>query len=165
TRQRQRVDDADRAGAGGERGLEHVGARQVAARRLERALGLQLERAAALPVDGAVARHQRRRAAIADQGIVLDRRVAVDPAHSRSGFGRMFAARMRLRSRMLEGVTSTSSSSLMNSIACSRPSLRGGIRRIASSALEARMLVCFFSLVTLTSMSAVREFSPMIIPS
>ena len=58
----------------------------------------------------------------------------------------MFAARIRLRSRMLVGVTSTSSSSLMNSIACSRPSLRGGIRRIASSADEARMLVCFFSL-------------------
>ena len=30
---------------------------------------------------------------------------------------------------------------------------------------EARMLVCFFSFVTLTSMSAGRAFSPMIIPS
>ena len=66
---------------------------------------------------------------------------------------------------MLVGVTSTSSSSLMNSIACSRPSLRGGTRRIASSAVEARMLVCFFSFVTLTSMSLGRAFSPMIIPS
>ena len=77
----------------------------------------------------------------------------------------MFAARIRLRSRMLAGVTSTSSSSLMNSIACSSPSLRGGIRRIASSAVEARMLVCFFSLVTLTSRSFGREFSPMTMPS
>ena len=77
----------------------------------------------------------------------------------------MFEARIRFRRRMLDGVTSTSSSSLMNSIACSRPSLRGGISRIASSADEARMLVCFFSFVTLTSMSAVREFSPMIMPS
>ena len=53
---------------------------------------------------------------------------------SPSAFGRMFAARIVFRSRMLDGVTSTSSSSLMNSIACSRPSLRGGIRRMASSA-------------------------------
>ena len=77
----------------------------------------------------------------------------------------MFAARIRLRRRMLDGVTSTSSSSLMNSIACSRPSLRGGIRRIASSADDARMFVCFFSFVTLTSMSVGRAFSPMIMPS
>jgi hypothetical protein len=37
--------------------------------------------------------------------------------------------------------------------------------RIASSAVDARMFVCFFSLVTFTSMSRGREFSPMIIPS
>ena len=48
---------------------------------------------------------------------------------------------------------------------CSRLSTRGGMSRIASSAVEARMLVCFFSLVTLTSMSLTRAFSPMIIPS
>src|SRR6267154_365622 len=59
----------------------------------------------------------------------------------------MFPARIRLRRRMLDGVTSTSSSSLMNSMACSSPSLRGGMRRIASSADDARMLVCFFSFV------------------
>ena len=53
----------------------------------------------------------------------------------------------------------------MNSTACSRPSLRGGMRRIASSALDARMLVCFFSFVTLTSMSLGLAFSPMTMPS
>jgi hypothetical protein len=36
---------------------------------------------------------------------------------------------------------------------------------MASSAVDARMLVCFFSFVTLTSMSEARAFSPMIIPS
>ena len=77
----------------------------------------------------------------------------------------MLAARIRFRSLMLTGVTSTSSSSLMNSMACSSPSFRGGIRRIASSALDARMLVCFFSFVTLTSMSLGRAFSPMTMPS
>ena len=46
----------------------------------------------------------------------------------------MFAASTRLRTRRFFGVTSTSSSSLMNSIACSRLSRRGGIRRMASSA-------------------------------
>ena len=43
--------------------------------------------------------------------------------------------------------------------------MRGGTRRIASSADDARMLVCFFSLQMLTSRSFVREFSPMIMPS
>ena len=37
----------------------------------------------------------------------------------------------------------------------------GSLRR----PIDARMLVCFFSLVTLTSMSLGREFSPMIMPS
>jgi len=46
-----RVDDPDRALAGGERGLEHVGARQVAARRLEWNLRLQLEAAASVLVE------------------------------------------------------------------------------------------------------------------
>ena len=53
----------------------------------------------------------------------------------------MLAASTRFRNLMLVGVTSTSSSSLMNSIACSRPSRRGGMRRIASSAVDARMWV------------------------
>ena len=37
--------------------------------------------------------------------------------------------------------------------------------RSSTSALAARMLVCCFSLVALTSMSSARAFSPMIIPS
>src|SRR5215203_1330771 len=77
----------------------------------------------------------------------------------------MFAASIRFRSRMLLGVTSINSSSLMKALACSSPMRRGGIRRMASSADDARMFVCFFSFVTLTSMSLLREFSPMIIPS
>jgi hypothetical protein len=59
-------------------------------------------------------------------------------------FGLMFDARIRFRRRTVDGVTSTSSSSLMNSTACSSPSRLGGMRRMASSADEARMLVCFF---------------------
>ena len=46
-----------------------------------------------------------------------------------------------------------------------RPTLTGGIKRMASSALEERMFVCFFSLVMLTFMSSSREFSPTIMPS
>ena len=96
---RHRVDDADDAAIGGEGGFEDVGARQVAAGRVERNRGLQLEAAAAVsvedggeharrvevrqtqPVDRPVARDQRRRPAVADQGVVLDRSVAVD-AHA-----------------------------------------------------------------------------------
>ena len=53
----------------------------------------------------------------------------------------------------------------MNSSACSRFSWRWGVRRMASSAVEARMLVSFFCFVTLTSMSSGRAFSPTIMPS
>src|SRR6266851_4510775 len=79
--------------------------------------------------------------------------------------GRRLACRTFLRRRMDLGVISTNSSSAMNSMACSRLSCLWGIRRMASSALEERMLVCFFSFVTLTSMSCSREFSPRIMPS
>ena len=48
----------------------------------------------------------------------------------------MFAASTRLRRRRNFGVTSTSSSSLMNSMACSRLRRRGGMRRMPSSALR-----------------------------
>ena len=41
----------------------------------------------------------------------------------------------------------------------------GGTSRSASSWLWVRMLVSFFSLVGLTSMSPGREFSPTIMPS
>src|SRR6266851_3254797 len=79
--------------------------------------------------------------------------------------GRRLACRTFLRRRIDLGVISTNSSSAMNSMACSRLSSRWGMRRMASSALEERMLVCFFSLVTLTSISCSREFSPRIMPS
>src|SRR5450432_1644070 len=70
-----------------------------------------------------------------------------------------------LRSRIETGVTSTSSSSRMNSMACSRFRMRGGTRRMPSSEVEARILVSFFSLTMFTSRSASRAFSPTIIPS
>ena len=63
------------------------------------------------------------------------------------------------------GVTSTSSSSAMNSIACSRFRFLKGTRRIASSAVDERMLVSFFSRTMFTSRSLSREFSPTTMPS
>src|SRR5271170_3899131 len=63
--------------------------------------------------------------------------------------GRFLASKTFLRRRIDLGVTSTNSSSEMNSMAFSKVNSRGGIRRMASSALEERMLVCFFSLVML----------------
>ena len=70
-----------------------------------------------------------------------------------------------LRSRIDFGVTSTASSSRMNSSACSSESGRGGIRRTSSSADDARMFVSFFGFAAFTSRSLSREFSPTIIPS
>ena len=66
---------------------------------------------------------------------------------------------------MERGVASTSSSSRMNSIACSRLSWRKGVSFTAISDVEERMFVSFFSFVTFTSRSAGRAFSPTIIPS
>src|SRR5579864_9607738 len=56
-----------------------------------------------------------------------------------------------LRSRSDLGVISTNSSSAMNSMACSRFRGRKGTRRMASSAVDARMLVSFFSRTAFTS--------------
>ena len=81
------------------------------------------------------------------------------------GLPRPFEAWAGLRSRIESGVTSTHSSSRMNSSACSSESGRGGISRTSSSEVEARMFVSFFSLVAFTSMSSERAFSPTIIPS
>src|SRR6185369_6761385 len=78
---------------------------------------------------------------------------------------RRLAAKMRFRKRKLLGVTSTSSSSLMNSRACSRFMIRGGTRCTVSSEPEARMLVSFFSRTMLTSKSLSRACSPTTIPS
>ena len=74
-------------------------------------------------------------------------------------------ASARLRSRIDCGVTSTSSSAAMNSSAVSRVIGRAGVSRSDSSCEWVRMLVSFFSLVGLTSMSPDRLFSPTIIPS
>ncbi len=63
------------------------------------------------------------------------------------------------------GVTSTHSSSAISSRACSSDSGRGGISFSNASAVDDRMLLSFFSLVGLMSMSSAREFSPTIIPS
>src|SRR6202163_2187238 len=80
-------------------------------------------------------------------------------------FLRLFDCRVFLRSRSDLGVISTNSSSAMNSMACSRFKGRKGTRRIASSAVDARMFVSFFSLTAFTSRSVSLAFSPMIIPS
>ncbi len=72
---------------------------------------------------------------------------------------------MALRRRTTLGVTSTHSSSAMNSSDCSSEKERAGVSRSNSSATDERMLVSFFSLVGLTSISSARAFSPMIIPS
>src|SRR5271154_5576556 len=58
-------------------------------------------------------------------------------------FGRFFASSTFLRRRMDFGVTSTNSSSEINSIAFSSVNSRGGISRIASSALDERLFACF----------------------
>ena len=70
-----------------------------------------------------------------------------------------------MRSRTLPGVTSTHSSSRMNSSACSSASSRFGINRVNSSDVDWRMFVSFFSRVAFTSMSCARTFSPTIMPS
>ena len=70
-----------------------------------------------------------------------------------------------MRSRMVFGVTSISSSSSMYSRAYSRVISRGGSRMTLSSDAVVRMLLSFFSFVTFTSRSPGREFSPAIIPS
>src|SRR2546427_711979 len=70
----------------------------------------------------------------------------------------MLAARIFLRRRMDLGVASTNSSSRMNSMACSRFKMRGETRRIASSAVEERMFVSFFSLTIFTSGSVIDHF-------
>ena len=63
------------------------------------------------------------------------------------------------------GVTSTSSSSAMNSTAYSSVSSMGGVSRIASSLPAARMLVSFLVLIGFTTRSLSRLWIPMIMPS
>ncbi len=78
---------------------------------------------------------------------------------------RMAPSRITLRRRTALGVTSTHSSSPMNSSACSSERESGGVRRSNSSAVEDRTLVSFLSLVGFTSISSARAFSPITMPS
>src|ERR1017187_3344167 len=68
------------------------------------------------------------------------------PRPMNTDFYRWLDFRTFLRRRIDTGVTSTNSSSRMNSMACSRFRMRGGTSLMASSAVDARMLVSFFSL-------------------
>ncbi len=63
------------------------------------------------------------------------------------------------------GVTSTSSSSSMNSTAYSSVSRIGGVRFTASSLPAARMFVSFLPLIGFTTRSFSREWMPITIPS
>ena len=78
---------------------------------------------------------------------------------------RSISVRYRLRRRILLGVTSTSSSSSMNSTAYSSDIWMGGTSRTASSVPAARILVNCFPLIGLTTISFSREWIPMIMPS
>src|SRR5690606_31301175 len=78
---------------------------------------------------------------------------------------RSFSVRSFLRRRIDLGVTSTSSSSSINSSACSRVNLMGGTRPITSSLPEARMLSSFLPLVGLTTRSLSRLWIPHSWPS
>ena len=84
---------------------------------------------------------------------------------ARSARRRSISLRMIFRRRICEGVTSTSSSSAINSRASSSDIRRGGLSRMFLSWPTARMLESFFSLVGLTFMSPLRLFSPTIMPS
>ena len=94
---RHGVDDAYRAAVRGERRFQDVAVRQVAPGAVEPHRGLKLKRAAAArvehggedtgrieirqaqPVDRSVACNKRGRPAVADQRVVLDRSIALDP--------------------------------------------------------------------------------------
>ena len=69
-----------------------------------------------------------------------------------------------MRRRIVFGVTSTSSSSLMNSSAYSSVVWRGGARTSFSSAAVVRMFVSYFDLFGLTTRSLSRWWMPMIMP-
>ena len=95
-----RVGDPDGAACGQERRLEDVRVARVSPLDAVLDLRLELEGPAAVgveepgedrrriearqrePVDRAVARHERESPAVSDRGVILDRRVAVDPLHA-----------------------------------------------------------------------------------
>ena len=72
---------------------------------------------------------------------------------------------MRLRRRMLFGVTSTNSSSSMYSSASSKVNVCGGVSWMALSAPLERWLPSCFDLAMLTTMSPSFALSPTIMPS
>ena len=78
---------------------------------------------------------------------------------------RSISERFFLRIRMLTGVTSTNSSSLMNSKDCSKDMRTGGVKRILSSEPAARTLVSFFVFRGLTVKSLLRTCKPITSPS
>src|SRR6185369_6497613 len=107
---------------------------------------------------------------VIDEGVVEIDQDSAD-AHAATGSAsrearlRSCSFRKRLRSRIVFGVTSTSSSSAMNSTALSSVSWIGGTRRTASSVPDARTLVNCLPLIGLTTRSLSREWMPMTMPS
>jgi len=77
----------------------------------------------------------------------------------------MLIFRICFRTRTASGVTSTSSSASIHSIAVSIVSVRGEASITFSSLPWLRTFVSFFSLMTFTSVSFGRLCSPTIIPS
>ena len=73
--------------------------------------------------------------------------------------------RIFLRMRMLSGVASTSSVSSMNSRACSRVMMCGGVRSMASSLALERMLLMALALQGLTTKSLSVSARPTTMPS
>ena len=92
----------------------------------------------------------------------LDQQQAVQLFSDRA---RLVASSSTLRTRTISGVTSTHSSCAQNSMACSRSSSSGLAKVSMTSAVDDRMLVSFFSRVTLTSRSSARGLIPTTIPS
>ncbi|COW67630.1 Uncharacterised protein [Mycobacterium tuberculosis] len=78
---------------------------------------------------------------------------------------RAAAASSTLRIRTISGVTSTHSSGAHNSMARSRSSCSGLASVSMTSAVDERMLVSFFSRVTLMSRSSGRGLIPTTMPS
>lgn len=87
-----------------------------------------------------------------------------DPIAYLEALLRSLESRIFLRMRRLEGVISSSSSVLMNSNACSRLRILGGVSLRASSAEEERVLVRCLVLQTFNSISSAFPFWPMTMP-
>src|SRR5262245_41747456 len=119
---------------------------QLAAQQREQA---RLARAVGADQADALARVDGRVGAFKERLDAPDQRKIgkADQAASRSARRRSCSLRKRLRRRIDLGVISTSSSSPMNSTAYSSVSAIGGVRSIASSLPEARILVSCLVLI------------------